>query len=255
MDRIADNLRRMFSYVPSNYFGSSNSLTNSMFSHYVDVDLSTPVFELPLFCLKYFCKNLQRITENIQGLHLAVPLRYYGKQSSYKSMPTILSKEVLFSEISKLGLYKIPVSSDSYYYGTQGAVFDKDMKALCIASWRMLLTTDETSEGTPVNTLTLSRPILRISPHVYLDKADPVQSFIANKLLKTFLEHPVTAISYYTMPYLTKDYGNYTVQVIFEESPFPITSVPTPSISTSQQSLINTVIDNISDLQSFLPNS
>jgi len=256
MDSTAQSLVSMFESIPmDSRLGSSGILPDHPLSRYMDIAISVPVFEVPLFYMPWFTKHLQDVCHaDTENLHLVAPLLAFdNRYVRYKTIPSILAKQVFQSEFHKDGLLKIAVpNSDVVYYGTHGAVFDSGMHPIFIASWK-IRRKDKPSLDNTFSQLVLQNPVIRISPQCYLERNDGVQSFIANKLLKTFLESKVPIPCFYTMPYLDKEDSFYRdVQVILENSPFNITSVPNPSVSTTQQELRDVVIDNIQDLESFI---
>lgn len=251
-DRIADNLRLMFSNTDRDTWQNNNIATLGSFSHYVDIDIGTPTFEVPLFLMSYFVKHLASISMS-PNTHLVSPLQKNDKTSIYKSIPTALSKDIFQAQYYNHRLYKVKVpNSNNIYYGTQGALFTKDLKPIFMGSWKVSGKYGLTSDGNTVYKYFLLKPILRIAPKVYLDKEDSVQSFLCNKLLKTFLECDVDIPSYYFRPYMDAYDRYYKVQVILEDIPLKITSVPLPTQSTTQQELKDTVLEHIKDLDYLL---
>lgn len=245
-DRVAENLIRMFSQSEHHSWQKGIVELDGSYSHYIDVDLSPSIFEVPLFLTSYFCKNIECISKS-PFVHLAAPLQISTQSPVHVSIPTVLSKDVFLTSFSNNRLYKI--RSQNLYYGTRGALFNKDMIPLFMCSWKV--ERKETQDS--VYRYNLLNPILRIAPSVILDKSDSVQSFLVNKLLKTFLSCQICKPAYYTYPYMDMGDSIYaSVQVILENIPFKITTVQQPSVSMTQQELKETVLDNIKDLDFIL---
>jgi len=253
-------LRDMYSNTPSGAMGVSISMYDGALSRCMVIDVSQPVFEVPLFVMPMFCPRMQDLFDN--NFTVVVPLIHSLRSPSYKSVPCAIAKEVFSCshyDSDKLWRIKLPAPNEEVvYYGSRGVVFNESLKPMAICSWRMSKT-DVASPDSPVkHIVSIERPVLRISPECYLAKADPVQSFINNKMLKTLLADPVRApwsYSFHGQPSCEVLHCGdmFRVRVIIEDWPYPIESPSPPSVSVTQQDLVDTVLDNIDDLDQMLP--
>ncbi len=95
----------------------------------------------------------------------------------------------------------------------------------------------------------LERPLLRISPRVFLMKSNPMEKYLSNRITFACLEALVTA------PYIssgdmierpTTNHGYVKIEI--DNCPFFIREAAEPSVETTNDVLLQTVVDHIDEL-------
>jgi hypothetical protein len=101
----------------------------------------------------------------------------------------------------------------------------------------------------------LIRPVLRIDPEVYMSKADPMEKFIANKMIGLCIENLKRKPSNYCLNdnhnascIVTCEQSYLPVKVEIDSCPFSLLTADTPSISTTNQELIKVAIDHLDEI-------
>ena len=101
----------------------------------------------------------------------------------------------------------------------------------------------------PVTEYKIIKPILRIDPQVFLSRSNTLEKLIVNKMLNACLEDPV-ALPRYDLParIVILRSARLPVKVEIDECPFLIHQSDTPSISTTNQQLLQVAINHIDEL-------
>ena len=212
---------------------------------YMEIPVGTDTFELPLLAFTAFRQMLQR---GYDGKALVAQLYSSGRMSHYKSLDAVM-KDVL-STYLRLSLSKVKLTGvPDPYYATYGAVFDKDLMPLMMLSWVMERRTD----GEGVTKYHYKRPLLRVSPRPCLEKADPLQRFIASKMVTTALGTPITVPYFYGCSFIEQSDAWYSrsrfnIKVEIDDCPFIIRSSDTPSISVTNKSLLQLVANHVNEI-------
>lgn len=232
---------------------------NNLYSHsdsnltikYMEIPLDQDIFELPLFAFWPFVNAIKCMDTQIPAI--AVCLNTIGSAPNYKTVDRNM-QDVLVSPFksSRLAVLNVKQGEQNLtYYGTAGAVFDKDLRPLMVCSYQL-----ERIKDTIMDTVTrykFLQLIMRVHPDVFLYKKTSMERFIVNKLMPICLENS------FDFPHLRQhdqtfirplDYDRHSVKVKVEicESPYLIHDVDTPSISTSNQQLLQLAIDHLDEL-------
>jgi hypothetical protein len=219
--------------------------TNNSHIKYMTIPINKDTFEIPTFCFDTF-KILVDNNQDTETDAIIVQLNTRNSESDYKSLDRVL-RDVLQSPFISTRLLTIKVkkgNEDIIYYGTNGAIFNTDFKPLAICSFLMERYTTE--EG--ITKYRFLRHVLRVNPDVFISKADPMERFIANKMITICLDRQ------YRFPhrYLLSDRVDYNsalknVKVEIDDCPFSILEADVPSISTTNQQLTQIVLDHLDE--------
>jgi hypothetical protein len=202
---------------------------------FMDIPINTNSFELPLF-MYWACANV--LTGDTIPDVISAKLVSYGLKSDYKTTESIM-KDALSTSF-EYKLIQVNVSNTSYYV-TYGALFDKDFKPLMMLLWNM---NNISTDDTPRYSL---EPICRVDPVLYVDKKDAIQKFIAGKFITTVLQS-YAHVPRQALPIIYSDSNYITPKVEIAPLRFNIRSVSTPSISTDNEALLQLAIDNVEEL-------
>lgn len=238
----------------SQCWGSRDGLSNPNV-RYMDIPINQEVFEIPLLALDTFVDIVRNHTDGMTSF-IAVSLNAIGREPRYKTVDRFM-RDVLLENYKNSRLIKLEVKQGSdtvLYYGTQGAVFDKEFNPIMICSYQIqrLERTVEVNAGEPdmiEYQYKLLRPILRVDPQIYLHKENPLEKFIVNKMVNGCLEDTFYPPSGYTLcRNFIRNNESLPVKVIIDTCPFQLHQADTPSISTTNQKLLQVAIDHIDEL-------
>lgn len=227
-------------------YGASESSDKTI--KFMEIPIKDDVFEIPLFAFNAFVDFTNDDSSEVSALTAVLDTN--GHVPRYVSVDRYM-RDVLLERFSGSRLIKLETKRENetfIYYGTAGAVFDKDFNPIMVCSYQMerVFNTDEEK----VNYIFL-KPVLRVSPDIYLEKANPLEKFIVNKMISTCLERKVRLPMSYMLGNNIKvpsDYEEMHVKVELDDSPFIIRTIDTPSISTSNKQLLQLAIDHIDEL-------
>ena len=215
-----------------------NNRTTSI--KYMEIPVDSDVFEVPLFAFRTFCYMLDK---GINASTIVAALYSCGAESSYKSIEAIM-RNVLYTTFG-CHLSKIQIDGTSnIYYATMGAVFDKDLNPLMVMSWQMERQNDERE---PYN---FKRPILHITPISFVRKEDPVQRFLVGKMLTTALDMDIPEPYLFTnrLHFKTNE-SSFKIKVEIDDCPFNIKGVDVPSISVTNENLLQLAAEHIDEIE------
>ena len=211
---------------------------------YMEIPVGGDEFELPLFAFSTF----QWASDTVDAI--VVSLSTKGCHSSYKSferaMIDCLNEKY---SSSKLIVQDVKQGNDVIrYYCTQGAIFDDEFNPIMICS---LLIGKEINEdsGNPTGFYKYIRPVIRFSPKIFTIKGNPMERFMSGKLLNTFLADILPIPNDYNSPRMHRtSIFNKEAKVIIDKIPFSVHSADVPSISTTNEDLLNIVASHIDEL-------
>lgn len=181
---------------------------------------------------------------------LVINLNNNGGYSSYKSVSasirdafTVLYKNAHLRKLVTVG------DPEKTYYGTYGAIFDENFKPIVMLSWELKKIYRDDDQN-PFR-YKFIRPILRVAPEVFINKSNSVERFIINKIIPTAL-----SITYLNSPSCHRSViyesnsTNYDtkVKVLIEKIPFIIKETDVPSISTTNEELLDIALNYIDEI-------
>lgn len=252
---MASNLNRTIVHIFSligdwerSLYNSANSIDNR--SAYMEVTIDSPTFELPVFMASVFSHPDRRWTYDSEQLEnylkdgkgtIVAKLNTENRYCSYSSFAAIM-KEVLEESFYRSRLVKVTTKQGENtfdYYVTSGAIFDSNFDPVLLCTW-----TIERYEDNGTFKCRLVQPIVRIDPDCFIHRPNPIERFISGKFAQTALS--ITCDPPRTLTN-GKKYNN-KVLVEINKIPFKIKHADIPSISTTNEELIQLVRDNIDDI-------
>ena len=215
---------------------------------YMEIPIEEDIFELPVFALSDF-NELTRDNKDLSTEAITAMLFSLNKEPRYKSLDRYM-RDIILEQFTHSRLVKCEVKQGTetiLYYGTHGAVFDKYYNPMMMCLWQI--------ERRWVNEKTRKyhfiKPILRINPDCYVHQWDPMQRWIAKKAATAALTETIykpfgrdLTDAFEEIPYDAR--MDLTVEI--SKSPFRIRTADTPSISTTNKSLLQLVIDHIEEI-------
>ena len=239
-------ISRCFAGLHHSQYRSNVFLWQERKSRYLTIPLDTEEIELPLFVVDTLHTTIyQNNNINLDSANLVVEIHTSSKCGTYKTIDANIRQIIGASFINSLTKITLKDSS-TVYYGTYGALFDKDLNPLMMLIWKVKKTPlDNLREGSR-EWFTPIRPIIRVSPRI-AQKENSMERYIFNKIITEGLtlnnfEGIYSDIFYYS-PQKT-----FSTQVIIDEFPFLISDPATPSISTTNKELIDTALAYIDDM-------
>lgn len=210
---------------------------------YMDIPISGDTFELPVFAFPRFVDAVANYSDI-----LVAQLYSCGQKSYYKSLDTIMKEVLLTDFYYNTPLIKVEVAeSSNIYYATLGAVFNADLQPLMMMSW--IIGRRQNDAG---NTeYYYIKPLLRLSPGPYIAKEDALQRFIGNKLLTKALEAHICVPNgrgYRGILEQSDTYSSDKVRIVIDDIPFTARSTDVPSISVTNESLLQLAADHIDEI-------
>ena len=205
---------------------------------YMEIPIDSNVFELPLLAFEDFNK----INKDRKACDVIVASLYScGQTSGYKSFDSIM-KDVLSTRFNR-HLCKVQVANTpNIYYATFGAVFDENFTPLMMLSWIM---EKIEHEGGTVK-YQYKKPLLRLNPYPCINKEDSLQKFLFGRWMTTTLGTTIYPPSSNGLDYM--EYSGYLnfnyVKVEIDECPFVIRGTDVPSISVTNEGLLQLAADH-----------
>ena len=215
---------------------------------YLEIPINEDVFEMPIFALDAFI-NLTDDNRDLSINAITAMLYTLKKEPRYKSLDRYM-RDIILESFANSRLVECEVKQGTeniLYYATHGAVFDRHFKPMMMCSWLI--------EKVGLNDVTRKyrfiKPILRINPNCYISQADPMQRWIAKKaavvglsihLSIPFDYHLTTAFE----TRVTSEPIDLTVEIC--KCPFKIKTADIPSISTTNEDLLQIAMDHIEEV-------
>lgn len=252
MEDLKSILRNVYENVGIKNRSYYGMVTLDESSCYLNIPISNDTFEIPAFVLDAFSsKNIHMLSDVNSADTIAVRLEYHGLKAFYKSLNCNVRS--VFETNKEGGIIQFPEMGDlgRVYYGVQGAIFYANHSPAMMLTWEMQRTPMENSSNVTENFYKLLRPILRVHPEVLINKSDSMERFIVNKIIPEAL-----SLNYVHTPILHNcnvitnlcTSNTYKVKVIIDKFPFTITYIDKPSISTTNEELLQVALDNIDEL-------
>lgn len=233
---------------PSNY-SLNRGISFTSKSSYMLIPVTGDNIEIPTMAMYSLPTLENKILQKEPIDALVVNLNNNGGYSSFKSVSasirdafTVLYKNAHLRKLVTVG------DPEKTYYGTYGAIFDENFKPVAMLSWELKKIYRD--NGQDSFKYKFIRPILRVAPEVFINKSNTVERFIINKLIPTTLS--LTHI--YSPIYRRKIYDtnngdcNLKAKVLVEDCPFVIKETDVPSISTTNEELLGTVLNYIDEV-------
>ena len=234
----------------NNYSDEHRTLNFTDKSSYMVIPITNDCIEIPTMVMYSLTAIENKIKKNESPDAIVVNLKNTGGFTIYKSLAAGI-KDMFSSLYKNSYLRKLTTVGDpeKTYYGTYGAIFDENFKPIVMLSWevRKIYRDDELR---PYK-YKFIRPILRVAPEVFINKSNTVERFIINQIIPTAL-----SINYLSSPSCHRSViyesnsTNYNtkVKVLIEKIPFIIKETDVPSISTTNEELLDTALNYIDEI-------
>lgn len=237
-----------FECVAPDTYSISRSISFTDKSSYMLIPVIGDNIEIPTMAMYSLPTLENKILQKEPIDALVVNLNNNGGYSSFKSASasirdafTVLYKNAHLRRLVTVG------DPEKTYYGTYGAIFDENFKPIVMLSWELeKIYRDD--EQVPFR-YKFIRPILRVAPEVFINKSNTVERFIINQIIPialsiTYLSSP---IFHRSMIYESNS-GNCKVKVLIEKILFIIKETDVPSISTTNEELLDTALNYIDEI-------
>ncbi len=230
--------------VETHYYIDNNTLNNFL---YMNIPAFNDTFELPVFLLKKLYATSQSDTP-VMADSFCVCLNYLGANSNYKSIPSKVRDVLSKTFNSNVRLIKITFGTqeDDYYYGTCGAIFNKNFLPVIIMSWRVEKVQQDNTDRPFIYEFT--QPILRVSPSVFTAKNDSITRYIINQIIPKALDCRCYTPHILGNPLFSNSTYCNSIKVDIGDFPFSFRNVCTPSISTTNRQLLDVALNNIDEI-------
>lgn len=224
------------------YREDENSLSEGVM---MDVPLNAGEIEIPMVAVWPLNEYLYH-HDAIPDI-LTIKLAHQNYIPYYKSID-IYMEDVLTISWGNYGLIKLKVEQNDntiIYYGANGAVFNANGFPLMMCTWVM-----ERTVVSGVEKLQLVKPIMRISPLVYLSQANPLERYLSKKLPTAALSMPIDTGRFFPAEcFLPPRNLPLDVEVIIGKIPFTTRVANKPSRSISDRELLSLALEHIDDLR------
>jgi hypothetical protein len=173
---------------------------------------------------------------------IIVTLKDNGGKPVYKTFDRNM-KDVLQNDLNG-GLIRMDAPNGSEvkrYYATHSAIFDEQYNPVMMCTLQIQRIPVKVGSTITYQYKTI-KPILRVAPATFVTKENPMEKFIANKIVPECLKTEM----FPALPYID-DRARYA-EVIIGDIPFKPIVTDSPSISTTNRELINIVVDHIGEV-------
>lgn len=237
-----------FECVAADTYSISRSISFTDKSSYMLIPVTGDNIEIPTMAMFSLPTLENKILQKESIDALAVNLNNNGGYSTFKSVSasirdafTVLYKNTHLRKLVTVG------DPEKTYYGTYGAIFDENFKPIVMLSWKLekIYRDDELCSFR----YKFIRPVLRVAPEVFINKSNTVERFIINQIIPTALSinYLSSPIFHRSMVYESNS-GNCKAQVLIEKIPFIIKETDVPSISTTNEELLDTALNYIDEI-------
>ena len=238
-----------FETFDSPSYSQNRGISFTSKSSYMLIPVTGDNIEIPTMAMYSLSTVAEKILNKKPIDAIVINLENTGSYTSYKSVEACFRDTCITSYKSARLRKLITVSNpEKTYYGTYGAIFDENFKPVVMLSWELKKIYRD-DEQNPFR-YKFIKPILRVAPEVFINKSNTVERFIINKLIPTTLS--LTRI--YSPIYRSKIYEtnngdcNLKAKVLVEDCPFVIKETDVPSISTTNEELVGTVLNYIDEV-------
>lgn len=233
---------------PSNY-SLNRGISFTSKSSYMLIPVTGDNIEIPTMAMYSLYKVADKITNKKPIDTIVINLENTGGFTTYKSVDACFRDAFRVSyQNARLRRLITVGNPEKTYYGTYGAIFDENFKPVVMLSWELKKIYRD--NGQDSFKYKFIRPILRVAPEVFINKSNTVERFIINKLIPTTLSLTHIYSSIYRSKIFDTNNGdcNLKAKVLVEDCPFVKKETDVPSISTTNEELLGTVLNYIDEV-------
>lgn len=247
MRNLESTLSWCFQCLGADFWGPTLTLRYTDKSSYMVIPISSENIEIPIMAL-----SMSTIESQIKAQGdidvIVVNLDNIGGYTMYKSASAAI-RNVFSTLYRNMHLMKIMSVGDpeKTYYGTYGAIFDENFKPIVMLSWEMKRIHQD-DENTPIK-FKFIRPILRVAPEVLTNKSNVIERFIINQIIPTSLTlNYISSPSTFGTTIYEENDRDEKVKVIIEDIPFVVKEADVPSVSTTNEELLDIASNYIDEV-------
>lgn len=247
MRNLESTLSWCFQCLGADYWGPTSTLRYTDKSSYMVIPISSENIEIPIMAL-----SMSTIESQIKAQGdidaIVVNLNNIGGYTMYKSVSAAI-RNVFSTLYRNMCLMRIMSVGDpkKTYYGTYGAIFDENFKPVVMLSWEMKRIHQD-DENTPIK-FKFIRPILRVAPEVLINKSNVIERFIINQIIPTSLTlNYISSPSIFRTTIYEENDRDEKVKVIIEDIPFIVKEADVPSVSTTNEELLDIASNYIDEV-------
>lgn len=247
MRDLKSTLSWCFQCLGADFWGPTSTLRYTDKSSYMVIPISSENIEIPIMALSLSTIESQiRAQGDIDAI--VVNLDSIGGYTMYKSASAAI-RNVFSTLYRNMHLMRIMSVGDpeKTYYGTYGAIFDENFKPVVMLSWEMKKIFQD-NENTPIK-FKFIRPILRVAPEVLINKSNVIERFIINQIIPTSLTlNYISSPSTFGTTIYEENDRDEKVKVIIEDIPFVVKEADVPSVSTTNEELLDIASNYIDEV-------
>lgn len=247
--RYANSLNMVFTALGEYSFESTLDADvaldkHNVFNRMLVVDVSSDEIEVPMVA-KSAVEHV--VTENLihsyNAQKVVVSLYVNSRNQSRRTADSIVN-EFFTRTYFRNRLQKVTTNKGEVYYGNRGIILDKDFKPLILCSI--------VSKKVEVNGrifMDYYKPIVRVSPEVFLNETGLINKSILKKIIPFYLTHNVGRVNTYDGKFRSNIPENTKPQILIEDiSRFIETpAIPNPS-TCSNETLNKFLLDNVDEV-------
>lgn len=247
MEDLETTISYCFENSDSSNYSPNRGISFTNKSSYMLIPVTGDNVEIPTMAMYSLYQVAEKITNKKPIDTIVINLENTGGYTTYKSVETCF-RDAFRTSYQNTRLRKLITvgNPEKTYYGTYGAIFDETFKPIVMLSWELKKIYRDDGQFR----YKFIRPILRVTPEVFINKSNTVERFIINKLIPTTLSltHIYSPI-YRSIIYETNSGDcNLKAKVLIEDCPFVIKETDVPSVSTTNEKLLDTVLNYIDEL-------
>ena len=247
MRNLKSTLTWCFECIGADFWGPLSTLRYTDKSSYMVIPISSENIEIPVMAL-----SMSTIESQIKARGdidaIVVNLDNIGGYTMYKSASAAI-RDVFNTLYRNVHLRRIMSVGDpeKTYYGTYGAIIDENFKPVVMLSWEMKKIFQD-NENTPIK-FKFIRPILRVAPEVLINKSNVIERFIINQIIPTSLTlNYISSPSPFGITIYEGSDRDEKVKVIIEDIPFVVREANVPSVSTTNEELLDIASNYIDEV-------
>lgn len=246
--RYASNLTRVFTEIGNSSINTSTHDIVSIDKHNAFdkmfvVDISVDEIEVPMFAKAVVEENVgfNLIAEQTLIHKVVIPLYVNSYNQNKRTADSIINE---FSKVNfNTRLQKVTTNKGEVYYGGKGIILNKDFKPLILCS--MLCRKDEFRSNEYMD---YYKPIIRVSPEVFLNETGLINKTIIKKIIPFYLTHIIPTI-YSRNRFRDKLADGRKPQILIEDISRFIETPALPNPDTcSNEALNKLLLDHIDDV-------
>lgn len=217
---------------------------HNVFNRMLVVDVSSDEVEVPMVA-KAIVEHV--VTDNLIHSYntqkVVIPLYVNSRNQSRRAADSIVN-EFFTRTYFRNRLQRVTTNKGEIYYGNRGIILDKDFKPLILCS-----IVCKKVEERGMTYMDYYKPIIRVSPEVFLNETGLINKSILKKIIPFYLTHDVGRVNTYDGKFRSKIPENTKPQILIEDiSRFIETpAIPNPN-TCSNEALNKLLLDNIDDV-------